>query len=477
VDSALDPAPVSMIETVVEYAPEWSVGADGEPVRNWRDEIHSVDDLWAEIVRVAQIPGLTSAPKLQPIAARIVMLQSGMRAPMGLKVRAPDLDTLDRVALRLEQALRGAPGVAPDTVFADRVVGKPYLEIEVDRAEAARYALSITELHDVIETALGGKVVTWTVEERERYAVRVRYPRELRDEPADLDRIRVPTPDGGHVPLGQVAKVAYRAGPMMIRTEDTQLVAYVIFDKLPNLAEVGVVEDAGRWLDHLVATGELEVPAGVSWAFAGSYENQVRAAATLRVVLPLALAVIFLILYFHFRSTVVALMIFSGVIVSWAGGFLLLWLYGREGFLDFELFGANFRELFQVREYNLSVAVWVGFLALFGIATDDGVVMGTYLQQSFAERTPGASDEVRAAVLAAGKRRVRACLMTTSTTLLALLPVLTSTGRGSDVMVPMAIPSFGGMILELTAMFIVPTLYCLREERRLRRQTREPGSA
>lgn len=468
-ESALDPAPASMIETVIEYLPEWSVGEDGEPVRNWRPEIRTLDDLWAEIVRVAQIPGLTSAPKLQPIAARIVMLQSGMRAPMGLKVRAPDLETLDRVALRLEDALRGAPGVSPATVFADRVVGKPYLEIELDREAAARYALSVSELQTVIETALGGRIATWTIEDRERYGVRVRYPREQRDEPADIARILVPTPDGGHVPLGQVAKVVYRAGPMMIRTEDTSLVAYVIFDKLPGAAEVDVVEDAGRWLDNLVADGELEVPAGVSWSFAGSYENQVRAAKTLSVVLPAALAVIFLILYFHFRSTVLALMIFTGVFMSWSGGFLLLWLYGREGFLDFDVLGTNLRELFQVREYNLSVAVWVGFLALFGIATDDGVVMGTYLQQSFAERAPKTRDEVRAAVLAAGKRRVRACLMTTATTLLALLPVLTSTGRGSDVMVPMAIPSFGGMILELTAMFLVPTLYCAREERRIRR--------
>jgi len=475
-DSALDPAPISMIETVIEYEPEYSVDEDGETVRNWRPEIKSTEDLWQEIVRAAQIPGLTSAPKLQPIAARIVMLQSGMRAPMGLKVKAPDLQTLDRISLELEAALRSAPGVSPDTVFADRVVGKPYLEIEIDRREAARYSLSISDLHDVIETALGGRVVTWTVEERERYAVRVRYPRELRDEPADFLRLLLPTPDGGHVPLGQVAKVVYRAGPQVIKTEDTMLVAYVIFDKLAGFAEVEVVEGAADWLARMVKEGELEVPAGVSWAFAGAYENQVRAAATLRVVLPAALAVIFLILYFHFRSTALALMVFSGVFVAWSGGFLLLWLYGREGFLDFSIFGTNMRELFQVHPYNLSVAVWVGFLALFGIATDDGVVMGTFLQQSVKELKPSDRKQMREAVLAAGKRRVRPCLMTTATTLLALLPVLTSSGRGSDVMIPMAIPSFGGMALAIITMFVVPTLYSAWMERGLPRDAAVPPS-
>ena len=468
-DSALDPAPVSMIETIIEYEPEFSLDADGESRRNWRPEIRNTEDLWQEIVRAAQIPGLTSAPKLQPIAARIVMLQSGMRAPMGLKLKAPDLNTLDRVGLELERALRGAPGVAPATVFADRVVGKPYLEVEVDRREAARYGLSVSELHDVIETALGGRVVTWTVEGRERYAVRVRYPRELRDEPADFLQLLLPTPDGGHIPLGQVAKVEYRAGPQVIKTEDGSLVAYLIFDKLPGFAEVEVVEGASDWLARLAREGELEVPAGVSWSFAGAYENQQRAAATLRVVLPAALAVIFLILYFHFRSTALALMVFSGVFVAWSGGFLLLWLYGRDGFLNFSVFGTNLRELFQIHPYNLSVAVWVGFLALFGIATDDGVVMGTFLQQSTRERRPATRSEVRATVLAAGRRRVRPCLMTTATTLLALLPVLTSTGRGSDVMIPMAIPSFGGMTLAIITMFVVPTLYSAWLERGLPR--------
>ena len=468
-ETALDPAPVSMVETIIEYYPEWSVDDDGERVRNWRPEIRSADDIWDEIVRVAAMPGVTSAPKLQPIATRLVMLQSGMRAPMGLKVHAPDLDTLDRMALKMEGLLKAVPSVNSASVFADRVIGKPYLEIEIDRAAAARYDIDLGDLHDVVGIALGGKVVAQTIDGRERIPIRVRYQRELRDSIESIERVLVPTPAGGHVPLSQVANVLYERGPMVIKTEDTFLTAYVIFDKADGFAEVDVVEDAAAAIDLAVADGSLEVPGGVTWHFAGSYENQVRAQKTLAFVLPIALLAIFLLLYFHFRSTGAALLVFSGVFVAWAGGFLMLWLYGQSWFLDFSLFDVEMRELFRVSPRNLSVAVWVGFLALFGIATDDGVVMGTYLQQTFRDRKPKSRAEVRDAVMAAGIRRVGPCLMTTATTILALLPVLTSTGRGADVMVPMAIPSFGGMAIAVLTMFVVPVLWCAGKERGLPR--------
>ena len=468
-ETAIDPAPIGMIETLVEYVPEYGVDEDGNRVRNWRDEIRSPDDIWQEILRVTKLPGMSSAPKLQPILTRIVMLQSGMRAPMGLKLKAPDLETLELAALRFEEALRKAPGVAPDSVFADRVVGKPYLEVAIDREAAARYGLNIAEVHEIIEVALGGKPVTWTVEGRERYQVRVRYQRELRDDPQEIAKLLLPIPGGGHVPLDEVAEIEYVRGPQSIKTEDTFLTAYVIFDMQEGWAEVDVVEAADSYLRDLVESGELDLPGGVTWRFAGNYENQLRAAKTLSVVLPAALFVIFLLLYFHFRSTAVTLMVFSGVFVAWAGGFLMLWLYGRPWFLDFSFLGADMQQLFQISPRNLSVAVWVGFLALFGIATDDGVIMGTYLEQSFAKHHPKTREEVREAVLEAGKRRVRPCLMTAATTILALLPVLTSTGRGADVMVPMAIPSFGGMTVVLLTMFVVPVLYSIRMERGLPR--------
>jgi Cu(I)/Ag(I) efflux system membrane protein CusA/SilA len=307
-----------------------------------------------------------------------------------------------------------------------------------------------------------------TVEGRERYPVRVRYLRELRDQPDTLGDILVPAPDGTQVPLRELADIQYRRGPQMIRSEDTFLVAYVLFDKRPGYAEVTVVHDARAFIQSKINSGELAVPAGVSFEFAGSYKNQVRAAKRLSIVLPLSLAIIFLLLYFQFRKVGVTFMVFSGVFVAWGGGFIMLWLYAQPWFLDTGLLGVHLRELFQVEPFNLSVAVWVGFLALFGIATDDGVIMVTRIEQSMAETKPDSIDAIRKAVVDGGRLRIRAAVMTSATTILALLPVLTSTGRGSDIMVPMAIPTFGGMVVASVTWFVVPILYCWVHEWKLR---------
>jgi Cu(I)/Ag(I) efflux system membrane protein CusA/SilA len=534
-DTALDPAPISMVETVINYRPEFLrdeqgrimtfrfdrpekdlfrnpegepvPAPDGEPYyvrgrferdeqgrliperggrpfRLWRsalDEdlnpergpwpgIQSPQDIWDSILDAASLPGTTSAPYLQPIAARLVMLQSGMRAPMGVKVRGPDLDTIEQTGLRIEQLLKEVPMVAAETVIADRIVGKPYLEIDYDREALARYGIHLKKAMDVIEVAIGGRPVTMTVEGRERYGVRVRYPRELRGDIESLGEVLVPAPGGAQIPLSQLAEIRYERGPQVIKSEDTFLTGYVLFDKREGVAEVDAVEQAREYLELKMASGEFTLPPGCSYAFAGTYENQVRSARKLRVVLPLALLVIFLILYLQFRSVVTSLLVFSGIAVAWAGGFLLIWLYGQGWFLDFSVFGVNLRDLFQIHPINLSVAVWVGFLALFGIATDDGVVMATYLRQSFEKRRPENRKEIRGAVVAAGTRRVRPCLMTSATTILALLPVLTSTGRGSDIMIPMAIPSFGGMLVVMISMFVVPVLYAWTNELRIKNE-------
>ncbi|MCP4639391.1 MAG: efflux RND transporter permease subunit [bacterium] len=492
VDSALDPAPLSMIETVINYKPEYIVDKDGRrlrfqfdamegafarddqgdlvpdanglPYRQWRDEVRTPDDIWDAIVSAAQVPGTTSAPKLQPIITRIVMLQSGMRAPMGVKVRGPNLETIERVGIEIERFLKEVPGVEPPTVFAERIVGKPYLEIDVNREAIARYGIRMAEVQDVIEVAIGGRPLTTTVEGRERYPVRVRYKRELRDQIESLERILVPASDGAQIPLTQLAEVRYVRGPQVIKSEDTALTGYVTFDKQSGYAEVDVVDACRAYLDAQLDSGEWALPAGVSYRFAGNYENQVRAQKTLAVVLPLSLFVIFLILYLQFRSPLTTLIIFLGIVVAWSGGFCLMWLYGQSWFLDLTVAGMSLRDLFQVHPIMLSVAIWVGFLALFGIATDDGVVMATYLEQRLENDAPTTRDQIRAAVVEAGTRRVRPCLMTTATTLLALLPVLTATGRGADIMIPMAVPSFGGMIIELMTLFLVPVLYCAVKE-------------
>jgi copper/silver efflux system protein len=476
-ETAIDPAPISMLETVITYKSEYRVERDGTRVRQWRDHIRSPRDIWNEIVRVAERPGFTSAPLLMPINARIVMLQSGMRAPMGIKVYGPDLETIERFGLEIEAILKQVPSVRAEAVFAERVVGKPYLEIHIDREAIGRYGLSIMQVQDVLEVALGGMDLTRSVEGRERYPVRARYMREERDSVEALGNIFIPTPGGEHIPLGQVASVRYVHGPEMIRSEDTFLTSYVLFDRQPDVAEVSAVEQAQAVIQARIDAGTLEVPPGVSYVFAGSYENQLRSEKRLMVLIPIALALVFMLLYLQFHRMAVSAIIYSGVIVAVAGGFLLIWLYGQPWFLDFSVFGTSMRDLFQVGTVNLSVAVWVGIIALIGIATDDGVVLSTYLKQRFEAEPPRTRDEVRERTLEAGLRRVRPCLMTTATTILALLPVITSRGRGADIMMPIALPAVGGMAIELVTLFVVPVLFCGLEELKLSIQARNKPPA
>ncbi|MGQ3676924.1 efflux RND transporter permease subunit [Tenacibaculum discolor] len=520
-DSALDPAPLSMYENVINYKPEYALNSDGERqryrvneeglfllkngktvanpsltdktsevvfyevssneliededgefYRNWRPNIKSPNDIWNEIVKVTKLPGVTSAPKLQPIETRLVMLQTGMRAPMGIKVKGQDLKQIEAFGVELEGVLKEVEGVKKEAVFADRIVGKPYLLIDINREKLARYGIAIQTVQDVLKVAVGGMQLSQTVEGRERYGIRVRYPRELRSSPTDLENIYVPVAKGSPIPLSELATIRYEQGPQMIKSEDTFLIGYVLFDKLDGFAEVNVVEAAQKVIQQKIDSGELTVPKGISYQFTGTYENQLRAEKTLSVVVPLALMIIFLILYFQFRSVATSLMVFTGITVAFAGGFIMMWLYGQDWFLNFSVFGENLRELFQMHPINLSVAVWVGFIALFGIATDDGVVMATYLTQTFNRDKPQTIEAIRASALHGGNKRIRACLMTTATTILALLPVLTSTGRGSDIMIPMAIPAFGGMIIDVTSYFIVPVLYSWREEFLLKRKTK-----
>ncbi|MFQ5446469.1 MAG: efflux RND transporter permease subunit [Saprospiraceae bacterium] len=495
VESALDPAPISMYENVILYKPEFKVDKDGHRIRfkvdkngdylrdengeliedkkgkyyrQWRSHIKSPDDIWKEIVQATKLPGVTSAPKLQPIETRLVMLQTGMRAPMGIKVKGPDLQSIEDFGLQLEKYLKEVPGVKAEAVFADRIVGKPYLEFNIDRKAIARYGLTIAEVQRYIQAGVGGMAMTTTVEGRERYPVRIRYPRELRSDPDVVKRILVPTKTGGQIPLGELVSIEYRPGPQSIKSEDSFLVGYVLFDRDPDQAEVTVVNNAQEFLNEKISSGELVVPAGVSYRFAGTYEQQVRASKRLGIVLPIALAFIFLILYFEFRSVAVTSMVFSGVFIAFAGGFIMIWLYGQDWFMNFDLFGTNMRELFQMHSINLSVAVWVGFIALFGVASDDGVLVATFLRDSFKRSEPDTVEGIRKAVVEGGLRRVRPATMTAATTILALLPVLTSTGRGADVMVPMAIPSFGGMSLQLLTMFTVPVMYFTWKEGQLK---------
>ncbi len=436
----------------------------GEYYRQWRPQIKKPNDIWNEIVKVTNIPGLTSAPKLQPIETRLVMLSTGMRAPMGLKVYGPDLETIEQAGMAFEHALKDVPSVKAPSVFYDRAVGAPYIEIKLNREAMARYGMSISDVQEILQVAIGGMSLSNSVEGRERFPIRVRYARELRDNPDDIKRILIPAMNGVQVPLGEIADIDYTRGAQMIRSENTFLVGYVIFDKLENKAEVDVVEEANKILQAKIDNGSLKLAPGVSFKFAGNYEQEIRATKRLEIVIPISLILILLLLYLQFRTVTASFIHFSGVFVAFAGGFIMLWLYGQSWFLNFPIAGINLRDLFQMHTINLSVAVWVGFIALFGIATNDGVIMGTYIHQVFEQRHPTTVLEVREAVVAAGLKRVRPAMMTTAVAVIALLPVLTSTGKGADIMVPMAIPTFGGMIIQVMTIFVVPMLQAMWRE-------------
>jgi len=521
-ESALDPAPLSMYENIINYKNEFArnefgalqkykVNTDGFFVlkdhsliynpnnevntnpdefaserlfsdvktaelipdnsgklfRNWRPEIKTRDDIWNEIVRVTKIPGVTTAPKLQPIETRLLMLQTGMRAPLGIKVKGSSIEQIQAFGFELEDRLKQIEGIKPQTVFADRMIGKPYLIFDLKRDKIARYGLSITQVQDQIQLAVGGIPLTQTIEGRARYNVRLRYPRALRSNPKELENIDISLDNGSSIPISEVAELRYERGPQQIKSEDGFLVGYVIFDNEKEYAQGSLASSVDNHLRELIDKGELIVPDGISYQLTGSYENQLRAEETLSIIIPLALLLIVLILYMQFKSLSTTLFIFSGIAVAFSGGFILMGLYAQDWFLNFDLFGTSMRTLFNIKSINLSVAVWVGFIALFGIATDDGVVMATYLHQNFEQLQPKSKEAIRKTVVAAGLKRVRPCLMTTATTLIALLPVLSSHGRGSDIMIPMAIPSFGGMLVALITLFVVPVLYSWNQEYKL----------
>lgn len=467
-ETAIDPAPLSMIETLINYKSEYKrdpltqqlvVDESGAPIRQWREHIKSPADIWREIEKAATFPGVTGAPPLQPIETRRIMLQSGIRASMAVKISGQTLDQIEQLGYRIADIVRDAPGVNPSFVVPDRVNGKPYLEIEVDRARIARYGLNVADVLETVETALGGTRVTTTVEGRQRYAVRVRYLRELRDNLDAMERISIATDAGPAIPLSQVADIRYVRGPEEIKSEDGFLISYVLFDKLPQFAEVDVVEQADRLIKSKIASGELQIPEGVHYRFAGNYENQVRFQTRLNIILPLSLFLLFLLVYLEFRSVPISAMVFGAIPVAWAGGFIGLWLIAQPWFFDFHIFGINARELLHFKAYNLSAAIWVGFIALFSVTMDDGVVLATYLKQAFDRNRPGSIAQVRATVAEAGIQRVRPCLMTSATTVLSLMPVLTSSGRGADVMMAIALPSVGGLTIELLSLFVLPVCY------------------
>ncbi len=433
-ETALDPAPLSMIETIVELRSEYSENENGEQVRNWRDSIQTAQDIWDEIVRVATIPGLTSAPFLQPIEGRIVMLQSGIRAPYAIRLKGDNLAQMEEFGLKLEKILKHTEGIKATSVFADRAVGKPYLDIKWRREDLLLAGLGVQAAQDSFRMAVSGQKAGEVIDGRERFDITLRYGKLWRNSPEDLAELPLIVPGGRVMHLRELADLQVRKGPQAIRGENSRLVSYVLFDKERHLSSSETIQLARKAIEGHLNSKALDPPPGIHWDFAGSWENQIRANQRLAVIIPIALIIIYALLSLMFGSLLQTLLLFSSVAVACSGGFWMLYLM----------------------DINLSVAVWVGFLALFGIATDDGVLISSYLKDSLKSHQPTTREELHEAILEAGKKRIRPCLMTTATTLLALLPIFLSTGRGSEIMQPMAIPIFGGMSVALITLFVVP---------------------
>jgi len=435
--TATDPAPMEMFETIINLKPK------GE----WRPGI-TVDDLKAEMDRALQFPGVSNAWTM-PIRARIDMLSTGIRTPVGVKVFGTDLAQMEQTARQIERVLKSVPGTS--SAYAERVIGGYYLDIVPDREALGRYGLAVGDVQDVITMALGAETVTTTVEGRERYAVTIRYPRDFRTDPQSIARdVQVPMPGGGTVPLGEVAKVELTRGATSIRTENGQLAVYVFVD-IVGRDLGGYVAEARR-----VVASEVTLPAGTYVAWSGQFEYLERAGARLQLVVPVTLLLIFLLLYLNFRALTETLIVMLSLPFALVGGVWLMWWLG----------------------FNMSVAVAVGFIALAGVAAETGVVMLMYLDQAMAElkakRTadggPFTRAELQQAIMVGAVERVRPKMMTVVAITAGLVPILWSTGAGSEVMQRIAVPMIGGMVSStVLTLVVIPAVYGLVKGWRLPR--------
>ena len=428
VESALDPAPAAMVETYVMLKPreQWRAGMNERKI-------------WDEINKVATLPGITPASPLQPIEGRVVMLQAGIKASMAVRIYGDNLNGLSQAAQAVAEHLKSHHLVNSGTVNPDIVMGKPYVEFEVNRKEAARYGMNAMMVNQIVAAGLGGLDVTETVEGRERYPIQVRYERSVREHLEDLGAIPVVTHTNEVVPLADLADVTTTWGPGAINSEDARLVAHVSFSPQGNAGDLETVDSVMASLRGARINGDLKFPDGnFELQPVGSFQNQIEANRRLMWIVPLVILINLLLHYLHFRNLPISLVVFSGIPVAAAGGMIAVAVMGVD----------------------MNTAMWVGFIALFGLAADDGIVMATYMRETLKRRSVRNVAEIRAAIYEAGLKRIRPCVMTTVTTLAALVPVLMSDGRGADVARAMALPVFGGMLIEPFTTFIVPTLYC-----------------
>ena len=434
-ETATDPAPIGMIETIIHLKDK----------KHWRRGM-TREKLIKEIQEKTRMPGV-SPIMTQPIRNRIDMLATGIQTPVGIKVFGLDLDKIVEIATQIEQVVAKVKGaVSP---YAERISNRPYFEIEIDRAKAAKYGVKVADLQQIIMTAIGGVNLTTTVEGRERYPVRVRYLRELRDNPQDLARILIPTKDGGYIPLIQIAKLEKTSGPAVINSENTLTYARVFVNvDQDKVGLIDFVRKAQKAVAKEMKEGRIALEPGYYISWSGQFESEMESRKKLVPSLAIALAVIILLLYMAFKNGAALLILSTGLPVGLMGGTILLFLLG----------------------FKFSTAVWVGFIALFGVATDNAVVLLSTLDGLFKKKIPKTVEAVRKTVTEACLLRVRPALMTTVTTIIALMPVMLSRGTGAEFMRPMAAPTVGGLITAtLSNLILVPVLYCWFKEKEVRR--------
>jgi Cu(I)/Ag(I) efflux system membrane protein CusA/SilA len=441
-ETATDPAPLDMYETTVTLRPE----------REWREGM-TYERLIGEMDEAVSLPGVTNAWTM-PIKGRIDMLATGVRTDVGIKIFGPNLDTLQMLGERVERIVQQVPGTR--SAFAERGVSGYYVDIDVDRGSAARYGLNVGDIHDAISATVGGLTAAVTVEGRERYAVNVRYPRELRDDVQNLRDVVVPAMGGAQIPLGQVARVEVLQGPMAVKTENAFPVTTIFVD-IRDRDVGGYVREAQQ-----VVARDLTLPSGYTLIWSGQYEFMQRVVEKLRVVVPVTLGIIFLLLYLNFRGVAESLIVMLALPFSLVGGIWFLWLLG----------------------YNTSVAVWVGFIALAGVAAETGVVMLIYLDEAFHRRSLDGRMHSRADVAEAVREgaleRLRPVVMTVTAIIAGLAPIMWSGGTGADVMKRIASPMVGGMLsATLLTLVVIPAIYLLWRGWQVRRRpdagVREPA--
>ena len=435
-ESATDSAPLSMIETTVRLKPK----------DEWPDPSKTTQELMAEMNKAIQFPGLANAWTM-PIKTRIDMLSTGIKTPIGIKVSGPDLNVLQTVSEDIERAMKTLPETT--SAFGDRAVGGYYLDFDINRENAARYGLTVGAVQDVIQSAIGGMNITETVEGLERYPVNLRYPRELRDDLETLKRVLIPTPTGIQIPLAMVAEIDYQRGPPVIKSEDARPNAWIYVD-ISTSDIGGFVKQAKQ-----VLADQVSIPAGYTITWSGQFEYMERAAARLQVVAPATLLIIFLLLYFNFRNMVEPAIVMLSIPFGLIGGIWLIYL----------------------NDYNMSVAVAVGFIALAGMAAEIGVLVLSFIDGEMAERRANSSDalsltEIKDAVYTATSKRVRPVAMTAISTMAGLVPVMLSSGTGSDVTHRIAAPMLGGMLtVMILNLLVLPVIYSfvlqVQEQRRV----------